>query len=249
MSTDDFKVLEKVKKLLRLADISRGATPAEAATAAAKAQALLLEHNLCIEDVGDLHKDEKPEEIGREIFGLDATYQTATWHSRLMYRIARPLLCRSVYYLAEQRVSLIGKPSNVAVVKYLYGYLYRQIEAMAVEYQDNWRKKTRERDGCVSPNDSARAKKDFCFGCVDIVGDRLDEQYTKTSTSTNNSRALVVVSDKALQKAVEKYHPKTTKQKENRQHDMTSRLAGRIAGATISLRAGLDGGSGQRRLS
>ena len=248
MSTSDFKVLEKVKKLLRLADISRGATPAEAATAAAKAQALLLEHNLCVEDVGDLHKDEKPEEIGREIFGLDATYQTATWHSRLMYRIARPLLCRSVYYLAEQRVSLIGKPSNVAVVKYLYGYLYRQIEIMAVEYQKTWREATRYKEGVVSPNDSARAKKDFCCGCVDTIGDRLDEQYAKHSTSSDNSRALVVVSDKALQEAVKKHHPKVTKQKENRQHDMTSRLAGRVAGATIPLRTGVDGRAGQRRL-
>lgn len=35
MSNDELKILEKVKKLLRLADESRGATPAEAATAAA----------------------------------------------------------------------------------------------------------------------------------------------------------------------------------------------------------------------
>ena len=243
MSKEQKEILEKIKKLMRLADVKRGATPAEAATAAAKAQALLLEHNLVMDDIGDLESHLEDEKIGASIVDLEATYQTSRWHARLMHKISKPLFCRTIYHPAKAgkagRVSLIGKKSNVEVVKYFYSYLYQTIDQMALEYREGWKEKMDKAGKKYIPDESSRVRIDFCIGAVDVVGDRLDEQYKKRTTADATSTALVVVNDNALDAATKAAFPRTAPTTTNRKSNHDARGAGQEAGKKIHLHQGV----------
>lgn len=245
MSKEQKEVLEKIKKLMRLADVKRGATPAEAASAAAKAQSLLLEYNLVMEDLGDLESHLEDEKIGVETVDLEATYQTSRWHARLMHRCARPLFCRAIYIPARAgkagKISLVGKKSNVEVVKYFYSYLHQAIDQMALEYREGWKEKMDKAGKKYIPDESSRVRIDFCIGAVDVVGDRLNEQYKKRTTADATSTALVVVSDQALDEAYKKAFPRTSHTTSRRMNDHDARGAGREAGKKIPLHLGVGG--------
>lgn len=245
MSKEQKEILEKIKKLMRLSDVKRGATPAEAAAAAAKAQALLLEHNLVMEDIGDLEAHLEDEKIKGTVVDLEATYQTSRWHSILMLRVSRPLFCRMVYVPAKAgqagKVVLIGKPSNVEIVRYFYQYLHRTIDLMAVEFREEWKAKMDKAGKKYIPDESSRVRIDFCLGAVGTVGDRLDEQYKKRTTADSTSTALVVVSDNALDAAVKAIFPKLQTSSTSRKIDGSARMAGAKAGASIPLNQGVTG--------
>lgn len=243
MSKEQKEILEKIKKLLRLSDVKRGATPAEAATAAAKAQALLLEHNLVMDDIGDLESHLKEEKVEHTKVDLEATYQTSRWHAALMHRISKPLFCRAIYLPAKAgkagKISLFGKPSNVEVVKYFYSYLHQTIDQMALEYREGWKKKMEEAGKKYIPDESSRVRIDFCLGAVATVGDRLDDQYKEKTEATSTSTALVLVSDKALVDALNAAYPKRAQLKTDRMVDGSARSEGRKAGAKIPLNLGV----------
>lgn len=247
MSEQD-KIIDRIKKLLRLADVKRGATPEEAANAAAKAQALLFEHNLSMASLGDLGKEERPEEIEQQNADLsNATYQTVKWHRALVFAISKPLFCRVVCWSGEQRVSIIGKPSNIQVVNYLYFYLSTEIEKMATAYQRVWRlKERREKYNNISPNESAKHKISFAMGCVMTIKQKLEEMYAQQVRASEDSHALVVISDQALNDAVHKFHGKT-RPMPSRDVYHQSLQAGAEAGKSISIHRGVTNGSVQRK--
>lgn len=243
MSKEQKAVIEKIKKLMRLSDTNRGATPAEAASAAAKAQALLLEHNLSMGSIGDMEEHIAGEKIGHETVNLEATYLTSRWHSRLMYRIAKPLFCDMVYEAAKAgkagKAIIVGKPSNVEVVKYFYAYLHTTIDAMALEYRDEWREKMDKDGKKYTPDESFRVRVDFCLGAVDVVGERLKKEYEKATTTTTATTALTTINNGALKAATKALFPKLRNLKSQRQVNDIARSAGAVAGAIISLNKGV----------
>lgn len=144
-------------------------------------------------------------------------------------------------------MSLIGKPSNVEVVRYMYNHLSRTIESMAKDFQKQWKADQLEKYGIVSPNDSAKAKINFCRGAVETVSARIKEMYAVKVAETTTSTAMVVVSDRQLDMAYRKAFPNARSMNSSQRGDESSRAAGREAGHSISLSRGLTG-NGQRRI-
>lgn len=247
MSKDQTAIIEKIKKLLRLADVKAGGTPAEVAAAAAKAQELLFRHNLAMEDVGDIHgTEEEVEKITKNLFDLDATYLTSRWHASLLHVIAKPLFCRMIYHAAKAgkpgRATLVGKPSNIAVCRYFYDYLHRTIDLMAVEYREEWKAKKDKAGEKYIPDDSFRVRVEFCLGAVATIGKRMAEKFSEEANENRNSKALVVVSDQALDEAFKACFPNTTKVKSKAKGDFSAYKQGVAAGGRIPLNRGLAGG-------
>jgi hypothetical protein len=80
MSNDNDRLLERVRKLLALTE-ARGATPEEAANAAAKVQAILFEHNLTLAQVERDSGNAKPKAgYDKTDFVLNATKFSVSWH-------------------------------------------------------------------------------------------------------------------------------------------------------------------------
>lgn len=122
------EAIEKVKKLLRLAE--HNPNKAESESAAAKAQSIMDEHNLSIATVNALTGREQEPIYRFESSPLNEGNNgtKSTWKQRLGSALARLNGCEM--YLKGPNFILVGKPSNVETVRYLYAYCEKQIDAL-----------------------------------------------------------------------------------------------------------------------
>lgn len=188
MTKDD--ALRKAMACLRLA---KSNNPAEAALAASKAQEIMERFGL---DVSSLDYDSNTAKENSEPimdFSEDPLAWTGgrerTWSLRLASTIARHNLCR-VYYAQLRnpigfKISIVGRPSDVSTVRYIYSFLKGEVERLSKE-------NTR--------GDSGDYRKQYCLGVVDTISDKLALQKQSTQESVkaehaNNPLALVRVNN------------------------------------------------------
>ena len=169
-------ILAKIKKLQALA--ANNSNVAEAAAAAAKAQALMFEHNITMAEVDTAVAPEAYEKIEHT---LDANRNTIGWKASLLYVIARYNFCRAVGHGGTTRMSLVGKRSNVDGVLYLYAICEREIERLA----------TAETKAQLA--DKAMFKRSFCRGAVATIGERLKAQRQANETQANTAQTTALV--------------------------------------------------------
>lgn len=130
-SHERLRVLRLVKELQALSDGTD--SPAESASAAAKAQSLLLKHNLSVADVAQLegqHGSEDPLVEKKTAFAAGRR-KVEGWRQMLVQVVAASCLCEwmtSFYREPGARTySFIGRRSNVEVAAYSYRCLERQV--------------------------------------------------------------------------------------------------------------------------
>ena len=224
-------ILNRVKKLLALT-IERGATPEEAATACAKAQELLFEHNLSMSQVDTSEFGIPSEKIENVEVNLDANTRTIGWKRSLLNCIAKNNFCSSLYVPGTTKMHIVGKPSNVQVVEYMSVTIGAEIERLgrhAVKF--------------VLTKKAAYITS-FCNGATSTVISRLNEQERMNRTANAQSTALVVQSKGEIDKAFNAFFPRTTTVSRRRSvSDIGGYNAGREAGKNIGIHAGI--GQGQ----
>jgi hypothetical protein len=134
------KIVDKIKKLLRLAE---SADVNEAANAAGAAQRLMEEHRIdqAMIDIGETDGDGmEPEEV-RE-FGeepLEASGRLAQWKCQLAVALSGVNACRC--YLGKEyagrktktKLCLVGRPSDVSTVRYLFEYLTSEVSRLCAK--------------------------------------------------------------------------------------------------------------------
>jgi len=244
MTTTD-SILARIKKLQALTT-ERGATPEEAATAAAKAQALLFEYNLSQCDV-DTKEQAGPDPYGRVETTLEgANRNTVTWRRTLLYTIAKHNFCTAITVPNQTKMIIIGKRSNVETVLYLNHILVREIERLAVEA------------GKTVLTNRAAYMVSFCRGAVSTIHRRLQEQqrqseqaatyantagYMSPEDRAKGNRNAVAIRTMAeeLNKAVTHFYPQglRTTTTRSRVGSMDGYKSGQAAGAGISMNRGI----------
>lgn len=192
------EILERVKKLLTLADPSRGATPEEAATAAAKAQALLYEHNL---SMADMTTHETPGEYENANTLLRSDRHNLSWHRRLVYAIAKTHFCSAIQYPGTLKMALIGKRGDIEFCLWLYEYLQAEIIRMADA--------TYQAEGVLTK--PLAWKRAFAMGAVGTISNRLYRKQQDMMRADTQTTALVHVSGKGLEQAVAKFFGRVRK--------------------------------------
>lgn len=225
-------IIDKVRKLMRLAE-SPNAN--EAAAAAAKAQQLIDEHNLSAAmltlETGVEEPDEDIEDFGKKGAPLDSRPKADRWRITLASNVAYGNGCR-IYYTGGT-IALVGRPSDADAVRYLYGYLAREVDRLA------------ERDG----RGCGRTwRNNYRLGVVDTISRKLREQREKfkqeAQRAVANTQALMVV-NRAIAK-VEKRGTDVTKWMDTNlklrsgsasqsAYDPSARVAGRRAGESIAI--------------
>lgn len=227
-------ILDRIKKLQSLA--GNNPSEAEASAAAAKVQELLREHNLSLADVGN-HGDEPAEAYEKTEYAIpSANKLTMTWKSIFLHGLARHNFCSTVRHGGTTRVSIIGKPSNVAAVCLLHGTLVAQIERLAL---------TASRE--VFQHKTVY-QREFCFGAAVRILERLREEKAAAERSSERCTALMVVTGRDLAKAVASHFPHLRSSAPHRIGGRTNGYGdGQRAGSGIGLsRAGI--GAGARRM-
>jgi hypothetical protein len=176
------RIIDRIRKLLNL---SESVNEHEAAAAAAKAHALLAEHNLQMSDI--------PED-GRGCTATTSETKTRVkleeWAFILAARTAKAFSC-GYYHSSLGRTVFVGVGADAEVCAWTFSYLYRSLLRMATAYM-------RDRRGRGSAIDG-QLRASYLGGAVDVIGRRLKKQASETPVTSD---ALVPVKDEAVQAAM-----------------------------------------------
>lgn len=228
-------IIEKIRKLLALSENNTSVN--EAATAAAMAQALMLENKLSSADI----KDESEKEGIIESTFLELGDRLITWRGQLMYALCQNNFC-SVFSSSiltptglQKCYKIIGRKSDTDGVQYLFLYLVNEINRLADEY-----------GGRLDFKPGKSWFNSFRIGAVDVIRQRMTQQRKDTedtfraSASLGNaqaSTALMVInrSDDEVKKYKEAHYPNLRKTYSKGPTSNDGYGAGKRAGASINL--------------
>jgi hypothetical protein len=217
MGDDIAPILEKIKKLFAL---SGSSNPNEAASAAAKAQALLMQHNLTM-----AHLEATPEEDEYRCAFIDTGVRV--WSRSLLNTLALNNFCVLVYDRRMKKSALIGKKTDREVVVVLYHSLLAQLQSMAaIAYGES-----------RSDRHQGSWRNDFYLGAVVCIQNRLQAQKDAQAAASNACRALIVTSDAALNQAMDLLYPDAKSERQTRVYETEAYTAGREAGDRVVLNA------------
>ena len=122
----DEKVVDRVRKLLEL---SKSDNMNEAGNAAAAAQELMSKHAIS-QAMLDISPDED-ETIENDLLRGSSAKQLETWKGQLGVATAEVNQCRC--YRSGSDLRVIGRPSDATTVRYLFSYIVREIDRLAIE--------------------------------------------------------------------------------------------------------------------
>lgn len=159
------EIIDRITKLLALAT---SPNEFEASAATAKAQEILTEHNLRLEDIKTSQKSpEIPIEQTEVLSGSRKVY----WRGFIANAIANANFCK-VWWLGG-KMMIAGRRHNVAIALSLYDYLTKTVERLAAEgakaEKQAWHTYLCQIEGtgiepCTRPN-WRRWKSSFITGC------------------------------------------------------------------------------------
>jgi hypothetical protein len=231
-------VIERVAKLRRLATSSN---VHEAAAAAAAADRLMTEHGIAeasLEAAG-----ETPAEPVTEASDPIATWargRMAHWQHQLAYRLTLHYGCEAwqEHRYASVSLRIVGRPSDVASVRYMYSWLVLEIERLAQLHAGNGRTWLNSfRNGAVSG----------------VIGAMQAEQneVKAAARASGASSALAIVDKRGADAAaaLAALHPNLRPGRSHRSnYDGAGYEAGKQAGGRIGLQQKRMAGAGARQL-
>jgi hypothetical protein len=228
------QVLDKVRKLLRLATSTNAH---EAARAAEAAQRLIDQHNLdtmLLTMTSGAAQPEPDEPIQNfRDKGAPLADVTARWQMFLASAVARANSCR-IYYMGHT-VHIVGRASHAETVRYLYAYLESETNRLA----------RIEGKGCGRTWTS-----NYRLGVVETLSRRLRESATSVARAAqaehaHNPAALALVNTaiariQAQGTAVDAWMRENMRLRSGRRassttYDASARERGRRAGESIGL--------------
>lgn len=242
---------EAVEKAVKFLKLAKSDNPNEAALAAAKAQEIIERFKL---DIGSLEAPmpERPKEEVKD-FGFGQALYTSgklqTWRARLAQHLAEVNACKSYY--RGSNIHLIGRPSDVQTVRYLFSMLNTAVDDLV--YKSGFQGLGRS------------YLNNFRLGVVDTIGRRLREQVkavreeAKTNALAQDNQAGTTTALARINKALARLdedvreteawtqqHMKFTGVRRTGQWrgNAEAREAGRRAGETVNLGGQARGGLG-----
>jgi hypothetical protein len=236
------QILIKVQKMLALSK-DNAATEAEAALAAERAMDILARHNLSVSDIKTVEEDD--ESVIEQFYG-ESKHAAQAYYNRIAMAVARLYFCdviramdRSCY---ERKISVMGKPGNVAVCMSMLEYLHAAMDRLVKEVQQ-----ARKKAGVSGDRTFIRS---YRLGIMHRLVERLNEMREAAKAGTFRSEGgstLPALSDayraeNALIKAYmrEKYPHLGTARSSSYARNSAGYSAGRAAGDRVGLHGQLN---------
>jgi hypothetical protein len=213
-------IIEKIRKLMNLAR-DKGATPDEAATAAAMAQKLMHKHQ--IEEADLAEKGEiQLDPISHELFYESG--RTDAWIQNLASALA-PAFCCIVLLRTGKGLILIGRPDNREAFKFTFNYLKDITHDMATKT-------------CPKNVHGRRWSNSYGMGCSVKIYQRVKEERAalQAAAQAMDPNAIVLVKEDGLVKDYLKNEFKTKKANESQSSfDPNGYRQGYIDGDKVNL--------------
>lgn len=217
------KIIEKIRKLLRL---SRSNNEFEAAAAAAKAQELLSEYNLSMDSI-------TPEERAA---GLRASREhkktrqrLEIWAHGLASGVGNAFDCKYYHDPDVGETVFVGCEPDPIVCSWTYGYLYKTLLALASAHMRGPARRLR------SPKSKTAARLSYLLGAVMVISRRLEAQKLATPITPG---ALIPFKEEAISRAMPALAEKPTQKPKIRDRDFE---AGMDAGSAVPLSTPISG--------
>jgi hypothetical protein len=262
-------IISKIQKLVAKAESAKEVGNVEEAAAfSAKVNELLTRHNLAISDIDT---DDVDEVTGVRLDDLGLTTKAGKWTISLLSVIAEHNYCSTIYHQSRKikgfrvktestaSVTIIGRPDNVEVTKYLYSVLKRQFESMC---KSEWNAYVRTAKQRISETFNVPVKdvelkryagvtkrptyiKSFMIGAVHGVNRKLTEQAAKAKQEYGTKMTdLMIVNNADIDSYMKEHFPDTTAMRRNRSRvDGTAYQKGQAAGQSAQMARGMTGGT------
>ena len=188
------KIVEKIRKILAKAQDS-ACTEAEAASLAARAAALMMEHSVSHADLAQ----EEPDSIVRLEYG---PHYADPWRRSLVFACAELYLCRAInsettYKTQRGRTRVrrsflfVGREHHTIVAQEMCDYMISTVQRLARDYASSH-----------EPQDRRRAQLGFERGCGERLADRVhalaQSRQEQVDSSPDSSTALLVRGERQL---------------------------------------------------
>jgi hypothetical protein len=181
------QIIEKIKKLLRLA---KSSNEHEAALAAARAQELLARYNL---SESDFSEHEPPKEAG--LASAETVKRPANWVFLLASGVAGAFDC-NYFHRSDGKVFFVGVDIDHEIAAFTFGYIYRTINRLAAQFMA----KSQQRRLTVKGKKKVRLS--YCLGAASVVSAELRRQKEHTPITTG---ALVPVKAALIQNKMSQF--------------------------------------------
>lgn len=227
MGMENNKILEKVRKLLSLADSDN---ENEARLAMEKANEMILRHNLSLKDVNSAS------DIVERPSGKEST--TSCVEDKFLLGILKKFFFVQPLFQSRwtgkfnaagrrvmaKQILFVGLPQNVEIAAYTYHYLLRSFRKLWLAYK----KET---------GAPAKARQAYYYGLAEGIGDRLSRKKRQVETETG----LVWVGDRAIDEYLKDV--KVKKRGSRFSGNSDAEMAGQEAGKTLDILQGLKANS------
>ena len=230
MKKDKQEILDKLAKIMLLAENMKGTPEGEAALN--RASLLMSKHRIAESEI-DLETDSLTEDV---VEGYTDEGGKRQWIIDLASALADTFDCRTFFYSHNMNVHFIGTDSDVETCVYFMEVVMHHIEAKSRimwPKDRNWKKRN-----------------EFGMGAMQIINNRLwdmKERMTEDVKKMDNTDSGVTCTDIVISKidavteAFETAHPnlKQSKRRDNKPTDRKTMMAGREAGKSAPLNKGI----------
>ncbi len=237
------KIVGLISKLKKLSE--NNSNVEEASSAAARMQELIEKYNIAEAEL-DFSDQDTPEDFTNEEFYQEKGKNIIRWKLSLASTLARLNNCKMVFQRGRKiyptgktingKTIIYGRPSKVAIVRYMFQYLVREIERLCKEAV---------RDGYGRGKSYTNA---FKVGAVEVIALRLHAMQNEIRQDCSEKALVKFDQDK---NALLNYIRQFRFRREDMSSNVSSRRGlndGRIAGNSINLNTGKEMGPGCKAL-
>ena len=222
-------IIEKIKKLLALANSSN---EHEAALAASHAQRLLSEHNLAMADIEAAHKPDKADKVETAV-----SKTLLKWVRYLSAGVSTAFDCQAIHHPATGKMTFIGVGADVQGAAYTFTYLERTVRKLCANYMKQQ----------VSPTLANRhrelLRQSYYLGAVSTINTSLREQQVQTPATTG---ALVPVKEGLIRQAMNEIGNVRTIRSRKSYINTAAYTQGQMDGEQVGIHQGITAASARQ---
>lgn len=229
-SVDSSPIIEKIRKLLALANSSN---EHEAALAAGHAQRLLAEHNLAMADIDAAHRPDKADKVETAV-----SKTLPKWLRHLSAGVSSAFDCQAVHHPATGRLTFIGVGADVQIAAYSFTYLDRTVRKLCVTYMKQHAGVT------ASSRHRELMRQSYYLGAVSTITSRLKEQKVRKPVTTG---ALVPVKEGLIRQAMNEIGNLRTMHSRRSYINGDAYSRGQTDGGQVEIHRGIGGASSPQK--
>lgn len=229
---DNSAIIEKIKKLLALANSSN---EHEAALAAGHAQRLLAEHNLAMADIEAAHRPDKADKVETAV-----SKSLPKWVRHLSAGVSTAFDCKAIHHPATGKMTFIGVGADVQVAAYTFTYLERILRKLCSGYMK------RHVASTLPSRHRELMRHSYYLGAVSTITGRLSEQKVQTPVTTG---ALVPVKEGLIRQAMHEIGNLRTMRSRRSYINSDAYSRGQTDGEQIGIHHGISGASSRHKIS